>query len=104
MSRNIMSVRQVKKAFKKKGAGELLVLDHVDFDVKENEIIAILGKSSSGKSTLLRILAGLAHATSGAVSFRDQPIYEPVDCLTMVFQHFALLPWLTVLENVELGL
>ncbi|EKD77283.1 MAG: hypothetical protein ACD_42C00397G0001 [uncultured bacterium] len=107
MSRNnsiIMSVRNVKKAFKKKGTGELLVLDHVDFDVKENEIIAILGKSGSGKSTLLRILAGLAHATSGAVSFRDQPIYEPVDGLTMVFQHFALLPWLTVLENVELGL
>src|SRR3990167_6965457 len=100
----ILSVRNISKSFKKKGTGELLVLDHVDFDVKENEIIAILGKSGSGKSTLLRILAGLAHATSGAVSFRDQPIYEPVDGLTMVFQHFALLPWLTVLENVELGL
>jgi NitT/TauT family transport system ATP-binding protein len=107
MSQNkspIMSVRDVKKSFKKKGATELLVLDHVDFEVKENEIISILGKSGSGKSTLLRILAGLVRATSGEVYYRDQPILEPVHGLTMVFQHFALLPWLTVLENVELGL
>src|SRR3990167_5145854 len=100
----LMSVRNVKKSFRKKGADELLVLDHVNFDVRENEIIAILGKSGSGKSTLLRILAGLVSATSGEVLFRNQPVYEPVDGLTMVFQHFALLPWLTVLENVELGL
>src|SRR3990167_3046459 len=100
----LMSVRNVKKSFRKKGADELLVLDHVNFDVRENEIIAILGKSGSGKSTLLRILAGLVSATSGEVLFRGQPVYEPVDGLTMVFQHFALLPWLTVLENVELGL
>lgn len=100
----LMSVRNVKKSFRKKGAEELLVLDHVNFDVRENEIIAILGKSGSGKSTLLRILAGLVSATSGEVLFRGQPVCEPVDGLTMVFQHFALLPWLTVLENVELGL
>ena len=100
----ILSVRGIKKSFKKKGVNELLVLDHVDFEVKEGEIIAILGKSGSGKSTLLRILAGLVHATEGVALYHDQPIVEPVDGLTMVFQHFALLPWLTVLENVELGL
>ncbi|OGT43516.1 MAG: nitrate ABC transporter ATP-binding protein [Gammaproteobacteria bacterium RIFCSPHIGHO2_12_FULL_40_19] len=101
---SIMSVRDVKKSFRKKGASELLVLDNVNFDVFDHEIIAILGKSGSGKSTLLRILAGLVSATSGEVRFCDQLVYEPVYGLTMVFQHFALLPWLTVLENVELGL
>lgn len=104
MSSPILSIKNIKKSFKKKGAEELLVLDHVNFDVKEGEIIAILGKSGSGKSTLLRILAGLVQATEGEALYHDQPIYEPVDGLTMVFQHFALLPWLTVLENVELGL
>lgn len=100
----ILSVKNVKKSFRKKGINELLVLDHVNFDVKEGEIIAILGKSGSGKSTLLRIIAGLVQATEGEVTYRDQAISRPVDGLTMVFQHFALLPWLTVLENVELGL
>lgn len=100
----ILSIKDVKKSFKKKGTQELLVLEHVNFEVKEGEIIAILGKSGSGKSTLLRILAGLVHATEGSVYYRNQPIVEPIDGLTMVFQHFALLPWLTVLENVELGL
>lgn len=100
----ILSVANVKKSFRKKGVRELLVLDHVNFDVNEGEIIAILGKSGSGKSTLLRIIAGLVDATEGEVRFRNQPVHQPVDGLTMVFQHFALLPWLTVLENVELGL
>lgn len=100
----ILSINNVKKSFRKKGINELLVLDHVDFEVKEGEVIAILGKSGSGKSTLLRIIAGLVQATEGEVKYRDQAIHQPVDGLTMVFQHFALLPWLTVLENVELGL
>ncbi len=100
----ILEVRDVRKSFRKKGFSELLVLDHVNFDVKEGEIIAILGKSGSGKSTLLRIIAGLVEATMGEVRFRGEKITQPIDGLTMVFQHFALLPWLTVLENVELGL
>ena len=104
MSPHILSVHNVKKSFKKKGAKELLVLDHVDFDVCENEIIAILGKSGSGKSTLLRIIAGLIPASSGDVWYRERPVKGPVYGMAMVFQSFALLPWLTVLENVEIGL
>lgn len=100
----LLSVNHIRKSFKKKGAAELLVLDKINFNVREGEIIAILGKSGSGKSTLLRILAGLVPASEGEVRYHDQPIRGPVDGLTMVFQHFALLPWLTVLENVELGL
>lgn len=103
----IIRVNNVKKSFKKKGhkgMHELLVLDHVKFDIHSGEVIALLGKSGSGKSTLLRIIAGLIEATDGEVLYHDEAIHAPRHGLTMVFQHFALLPWLTVLENVELGL
>ena len=100
----LIEIDDLKKAFKKKGTRELLVLNRVQFSIYEGEVIALLGKSGSGKSTLLRIIAGLIESTSGTVLYHDKPITEPVLGLTMVFQNFALLPWLTVLENVELGL
>lgn len=100
----LIEVKNIKKSFKKAGSQELLVLDHVNFNIEDGEVIALLGKSGSGKSTLLRIIAGLINASDGEVLYNGKPITEPVPGLTMVFQHFALLPWLTVLENVELGL
>lgn len=104
-SKNIViDVKNIKKSFKKSSSTELLVLDQVNFPIYEGEIVAILGKSGSGKSTLLRIIAGLVEPTTGEIIYNNQPIHRPVPGLTMVFQHFALLPWLTVLENVELGL
>lgn len=104
MNDHVMQVKSVKKAFKRPNAQELLVLDDVNLHVARGEIVAILGKSGSGKSTLLRIMAGLNQANDGEVLFYKQPVFEPLPGLTMVFQNFALLPWLTVLENVELGL
>ncbi len=101
---DIIQVRDIQKSFKKGGTQDLLVLDEVNFNIRDGEIIALLGKSGSGKSTLLRIIAGLIRPTGGDVLYRGEPIYQPIPGLTMVFQHFALLPWLTVLENVELGL
>ncbi len=100
----LIQVNNIKKSFKKAGSQELLVLDQVNFDIKDGEIVALLGKSGSGKSTLLRIIAGLIKATDGEVLYNGDQVDSPVPGLTMVFQHFALLPWLTVLENVELGL
>src|SRR5271167_4685095 len=81
-----------------------LVLDHLDFSLREGEIVAILGKSGSGKSTFLRILAGLVPPSDGVVEYRGRPVLEPAHGVAMVFQTFALFPWLTVLGNVELGL
>jgi NitT/TauT family transport system ATP-binding protein len=81
-----------------------LVLDHIDFTLRDGEIVAILGKSGSGKSTFLRILAGLIPPSDGAVEYRGRRIAEPVRGIAMVFQSYALFPWLTVLGNVELGL
>lgn len=100
----IIEVQGVSKAFKKAEHQELLVLDNINFQLHENEIVALLGKSGSGKSTLLRIIAGLINTTSGQVLYRSEPVTGPVQGIAMVFQNFALLPWLTVLQNVELGL
>jgi len=100
----LIQVKNVKKAFKQSDRKDLLVLDEVNLELHEGEIIALLGKSGSGKSTLLRIIAGLTKPTSGEVLYHGQPVDAPVQGLAMVFQSFALLPWLTVLQNVELGL
>jgi len=81
-----------------------LVLDHLDFTLSDGEIVAILGKSGSGKSTFLRILAGLVPPSDGVVEYRGKRVGEPVQGVAMVFQSYALFPWLTVLGNVELGL
>src|SRR5216110_2072860 len=81
-----------------------LVLETIDFTLHEGEIVAILGKSGAGKSTFLRILAGLLPPSLGHVEYRGQPVTGPVRGIAMVFQSFALFPWLTVLGNVELGL
>lgn len=104
MAEPILEVVKIEKSFKKGDRQELLVLDDINLTVYEGEIIAILGKSGSGKSTLLRIIAGLIEASGGAVNYRGQPVGGPARGISMVFQTFALLPWLTVLQNVELGL
>lgn len=100
----IFEVQNVRKTFRSSENQELVVLDEVNFNMHENEIVALLGKSGSGKSTLLRIIAGLVSPTSGQVLYKNQPVTEPVQGIAMVFQSFALMPWLTVLQNVELGL
>ncbi|WP_063789980.1 nitrate/sulfonate/bicarbonate ABC transporter ATP-binding protein [Streptomyces sp. MMG1121] len=84
--------------------GELPVLSGIDLQVRAGEVVALLGKSGSGKSTLLRCLAGLVPASSGSVSYKGTPLTGANPGTAMVFQTFALLPWLTVQQNVELGL
>jgi NitT/TauT family transport system ATP-binding protein len=88
-----------------KGSGEnLQVLEKVDLTIHAGEIVGLLGRSGSGKSTLLRIIAGLITPTSGDAICRGAAIQGPPNGVAMVFQSFALFPWLTVLQNVELGL
>lgn len=104
MTESIIATHQLSKAFRKAATQQLLVLDDIHFELKAGEIVALLGKSGSGKSTLLRIIAGLIPPSSGHVTYRGKPVTEPVPGIAMIFQSFALMPWLTVLENVELGL
>ncbi|HUP09524.1 MAG TPA: ATP-binding cassette domain-containing protein, partial [Caldimonas sp.] len=104
MTDTLLELRDVTKSFRIGDGAPRKVLDHVDFKLVEGEIVALLGKSGSGKSTLLRIMAGLLRADSGSVAYRDRPIRGPVAGVSMVFQSFALFPWLTVQQNVELGL
>ena len=88
-----------------KGSGEsLLVLDGISLKLGTNEIVSLLGRSGCGKSSLLRIIAGLLPASEGKVSIAGRPVAGPADDVAMVFQTFALFPWLTVQENVEIGL
>lgn len=104
MSDTIIAIEHLTKSFRKAASQDLLVLEEVNFKLYEGEIVALLGKSGSGKSTLLRIIAGLISPSSGTVTYRGNPVKGPVPGIAMVFQSFALMPWLTVLENVELGL
>ncbi len=105
MSHNVlMELTSVAKSFRNADGAPRLILDGVDFALAESEIVALLGKSGSGKSTLLRIMAGLIPADAGHAAYRGNPIHGPVSGIAMVFQSFALFPWLTVQQNVELGL
>ena len=104
LDQTIVSVSGVQHVYRKGGASNLLVLDNVDVQLRENEIVSLLGRSGSGKSTLLRIIAGLMPATHGEVRICGHDVDGPASEVAMVFQSFALFPWLSVLENVEIGL
>ena len=100
----LLDVRGVCKSFRKPDGDELVVLERVNLTLRPGEIVGLLGRSGSGKSTLLRSIAGLDRPTSGVVDYLGRPVAGPASGIAMVFQSFALFPWLTVLENVQLGL
>jgi NitT/TauT family transport system ATP-binding protein len=100
----LLSLQGVRKSFPKPDGGELLVLDDINLTLHESEVIGLLGRSGSGKSTLLRLIAGLSRPGGGSISYLGRKVEGPARGVAMVFQGFALFPWLTVLENVEIGL
>lgn len=104
-STQLIAVEQVSKRFPLPDSkGEFTVLNGVSLAVNSGEVVALLGRSGSGKSTLLRIMAGLIQPSEGKVFSNGKPLRGVNNDVAMVFQSFALLPWLTVQENVELGL
>jgi NitT/TauT family transport system ATP-binding protein len=101
---SLVDMRGVCRSFPKGSGEELSVLEKVDLTIHSGEIVGLLGRSGSGKSTLLRIIAGLVDPSAGDATCRGEKIVGPPNGVAMVFQSFALFPWLTVLQNVELGL
>jgi NitT/TauT family transport system ATP-binding protein len=81
-----------------------VVLKNISFEANEGEFVSIIGPSGCGKSTLLRIVAGLVRASSGSVTYMGHDITSPIPEISFVFQDFALLPWLTNVQNVMIGL
>jgi NitT/TauT family transport system ATP-binding protein len=105
----LLEARDIHKTFaakvkRRRGPPPPLVLDNIQVQIHAGEFVALLGPSGSGKSTLLRILVGLLQPTTGQVLFKGVPQHQANPNVAIVFQSFALFPWLTVLQNVELGL
>ena len=104
MSTALLEIQGLRQTFPRADGGELLVLDGIELKLVEGQIVGLLGRTGSGKSTLLRSIAGLMPASTGSITYLGQPVLGPAPGIAMVFQSFALFPWLTVLENVQLGL
>jgi len=100
----LLEAQHVTQRFRLPNGQELEALRDVSLTVREHEVVALVGPSGCGKSTLLRMFAGLARPGEGKVLYRGQPLDGVLAASAMVFQSFALLPWLTVVENVAMGL
>jgi NitT/TauT family transport system ATP-binding protein len=104
MSAALLDVHALRQSFPRADGGEHLVLDGVELSLVQGQVVGLLGRTGSGKSTLLRLIAGLAQPSGGTVTYLGERVTGPAPGIAMVFQSFALFPWLTVLENVQLGL
>src|ERR1700675_371167 len=97
----IIEARQIEKFYTQPDGGRVQVIAPTDLAVYPGQIVAVLGPSGCGKSTLLRMLTGLSPSSAGEVYWHGQPVRGEAPNVSIVFQSFALFPWLTVLENVE---
>ena len=104
MDTSLLDIHALRQTFPRADGGELLVLDGIELKLTQGQIVGLLGRTGSGKSTLLRSIAGLMPPAAGTITYLGRPVTAPAAGIAMVFQGFALFPWLTVLENVQLGL
>ncbi|MEH1867505.1 MAG: nitrate/sulfonate/bicarbonate ABC transporter ATP-binding protein [Nostoc sp.] len=100
----LIVLKNVSKSYQQPNGQQIVILENINLELRPGEIVALLGPSGSGKSTLMRIVAGLIPPSQGEVIYHNRPLIGLNPGVAIVFQSFALYPWLTVLENVELGL
>ncbi|MEH2161059.1 MAG: nitrate/sulfonate/bicarbonate ABC transporter ATP-binding protein [Nostoc sp.] len=100
----LIVLKSVTKSYQQPNGQQIVILENINLELHPGEIVALLGPSGSGKSTLMRIVAGLIAPSQGEILYHDRPLVGLNPGVAIVFQSFALYPWLTVLENVELGL
>ncbi|MEG4071892.1 nitrate ABC transporter ATP-binding protein [Microcoleus sp. Pol14C2] len=98
-----LEINNLFKSYKNPDGSEFSVLDNINLSIGENEYISVIGHSGCGKSTLLKIVAGLEKQSRGMVTLEGKEIRKPGADRMMVFQHYGLLPWLTVRENIRLA-
>lgn len=98
-----LAIENLTKSYRNPDGSEFVVLDNINLTIQENEFVSLIGHSGCGKSTLLKMVAGLEHPTSGLVTLEGKAIRKPGAERMMVFQHYSLLPWLTVRENIRLA-
>lgn len=101
---HLITLKGVSKSYQQPNGQQIVILENINLELRPGEIVALLGPSGSGKSTLMRTIAGLIAPSEGQVLYHDTPLVGLNPGVAIVFQSFALYPWLTVLENVELGL
>ena len=100
----LIALQGVSKSYQQPNGQQIVILENINLELRSGEIVALLGPSGSGKSTLMRMIAGLIPPSEGQVIYHNKPLVGLNPGVAIVFQSFALYPWLTVLENVELGL
>ena len=98
-----LEINKLFKSYKNSDGSEFSVLDNINLSIGENEYISVIGHSGCGKSTLLKIVAGLEKQSDGIVTLEGKEIRKPGADRMMIFQHYGLLPWLTVRENIRLA-
>jgi NitT/TauT family transport system ATP-binding protein len=99
-----LQIRDLNQAFPRDDGSELTVLEHLSFDVRDKEFVCILGSSGCGKTTLLRLIAGLDAARNGSIILDGEEMKGPSPKVGFVFQEYSLFPWRTVIDNIAFGL
>lgn len=102
-SETFLAIENIVKSYPKPDGSQFVVLDGIDMAIGKQEYVSVIGHSGCGKSTLMRIVAGLEKATSGLITLEGKAVRKPGSERMMVFQGYALLPWLTVRENIRMA-